>query len=74
MHLVRLKEIREFHRRDEKVHADGARRNDLERENCNTGKHSRQTSEDWKSSWKVGERNFFPLTDFPRYMFWLGTL
>lgn len=30
--------------------------------------------EDWKSSLKVGRRNFFSSSDFSHYTFWLGTL
>lgn len=51
IHSVRLKGTREFHRRHEEakeekvvVDAGSARRNDLERENCNTEKHLRQVS------------------------------
>lgn len=39
-----------------KVHAT---RNDLEREKCNTEKHSRRVPEDWKISWRVRGGNFF---------------
>lgn len=44
----------------------GARRNDLERETCNTEKHSRQAPKDWKNSLKViGRRNSLLLPIFP---------